>query len=340
MRNVGASLLRVRMGRRVSDPWPWEQWGLSELWYAAQPVARVAGCILEFAAPPDTAKVAAALTALRERHSDALGVTLARTSAGRRHFARCTSQPSHFADEAIADPWSLAERELVTSFPDGGPLWRVRMTSTRRALVAVLCMAALVAVAASHEGFPLRAQLLSPVSLRAQASPVPAGFGAFICAHETLHHLLASDSFWRAAEAYGLELRGVLPAAHERVGLLRFAGDLAARAAKMTNVPNARTGTLEVSNLGRLDGLDGTPVWFIQGNHYHGPLFNLTVGTCALTGVLRATLSVAEPVVAAATASAFVQDTARALEHVARGSHTLGEVLAALQRARSLSSTR
>lgn len=427
----------MRLGRRAAGPWPSEQLGLLERWYAAQPVARVAGCILEFAEPLDRAKLASALTALSARHSTALEVTLGRTSSGAHRFAACASRTVPFADEPTEDPWSIAERELTASFPHGEPLWRVRLDSTGRGVVAVfhhviadgistsifarellallrgeplaplerrrlpldgridlrptlgllareamkdarrtlpadyrgpaedrgprrtrlyplelpaellknlvdrtramevtghaaLCLAGLVAVAAGHTGFPLRASLLSPVSLRPRASPAPTGFGVFLCGHEAVQRLSASDPFWRAVGAYRDELRSALPEAYERIGLLRFAGNLSARAEKMTNEPNARTSTLEVSNLGRLDGLQDAKVWFVQGNHYHGPLFNLSVGTCTATGVLRASLSVADPVIDPDTARAFVRGIVRALEHAVMGSPTLGDVLGAL----------
>jgi hypothetical protein len=440
MNDIVTRLLRLRIGRRPAS-WSSARLDVLERWYAAQPVARVAGAVLELDAPLDHAALRGALTRLRERHAHALNVTLS-VRAKEYGFVPCEREPLPLETEA-SDPWTVAEQELGAAFPAGAPLWRVRVTGEGKTLVAVfhhvvadgvstsvfarellaslrgealpglpaprlpleacldvrpsvgvlareaardfrgaspsyfrgpraelgprrtrlypfelpealvqtlavraraegttvhaaLCGAGLVAAAAASDGFPLNARVTSPISLRARMSPAPAGMGVFICAHDSDQRADVDTPFWRQAEVYGRELARALPEAYERVGLLRFAGDLSAYATRLsTDNPNARTGTLEVSNLGRVNGLNGARVWFIQGNHYHGPLFNLTVGTSAETGVLRATLAVAEPVVAERAARAFVRDTRRALEIAAAQSGTMGELLSEIRAASS-----
>jgi hypothetical protein len=136
-------------------------------------------------------------------------------------------------------------------------------------------------------------------------------------------------SFWCFAEAYAGRLRAALPESYQRLGLLRFAGDLGKRAERLGLLPNARTATLEVSNLGRVEGLGGARLWFFQKNHYHGPLFNLSVATCAESGVLRATLAVPSPVVGSAEASAFVRRFERVLVRAVDRDLSLQEALEA-----------
>lgn len=412
--------------------------GLLERWYAAQPVVRVAGCVLELESPVDEQALGAALERLRAQHAPALDVTLAETDGGELRFAPANGAPLPVEIDASPETWETAARQLEVPFPEGALLWRVRVVAGRRAVVAVfhhviadgmstavfargllaalrgggaagpvearvpleerldvrpslrlflreaarsvrrpaisdfrgpredrgplrtrlhpfeigesvvraltarsraaqatvhtaLSGAGLVAAAALH-GLPLEARLATPISLRSRLSPAPAGMGVFICGHDSDRLVTAGTRFWSLAKSYRDELTGALPEAYERVGLSRFAGDLRKLATKIAGEhPNARTGTLEVSNLGRQDGLGGANVWFIQGNHYHGPLYNVTAGTCAETEVLRATLAVADRLVDEGTANAFVRHVTRTLERVASSDATFGELVQSLR---------
>src|SRR5690606_28166429 len=179
----------------------------------------------------------------------------------------------------------------------------------------------------SQPEFVLRARLLSPISLRGLARPNPTDMGVYLCGLESDPALALEQSLWRFAEAYAGQLKNALPEAYQRLGLLRFVGDLRKRAQDLEGRANARTATLEVSNLGAVDGLGDTRFWFIQGNHYHGPLFNLSVATCAQRGVLRGTLATPAPGVAPQVASRFVRVFERAVAACAQGEVTFGAFL-------------
>jgi hypothetical protein len=422
-------LAGVRVGFRAPRSWPAERLGLLERWYAAQPVPRVAGCIIELDAPLGDGAVLTALEQLRRRHPAALDVTLA---AGK--FRPCVSPMLPVAHATSADVWTLAEADLLQPFPEGGRLWRVSVASELRALVvtfhhviadglsvcvfvreflsalrgerlspepeprlplearadvrpslrrlvaeasagkapsffagpeelgvafrtrlrrlelsaplvqalaararsegatvhAALCAAGLAAVAIVHDGLPLNARLVSPISLRARLSPVPEGMGNFIGGLDTDHRLVSGEPFWSFAARYTKQLRDAATTLDEQAGLLRFAGDLTAFAKKIAaSHPNGRTATFEVSNDGRVEGIAGAKVWFLQGNHYHGPLYNLTVGTCASTNVLRATLAVPEPLVADADAGRFLQALKSNLERAMAENVTFGDLAGA-----------
>lgn len=163
-------------------------------------------------------------------------------------------------------------------------------------------------------GHPLR--LTSPISLRQRAKPAPTGMGVYIGALTSDHRLSPNERFWALARAYRGRL-GAAPAhAAAMLGLLARAGDLqelALRSARMA--PNARTASVEVSNLGlRRLHESVSQLWFTQGNHYHGPLLNLSVVSASSEGSMALCLAIPSPLLSDVQADAYMDHLMRILE--------------------------
>jgi hypothetical protein len=128
-------LAALKLGPRAPDPWPPTELGVLERWYAAQPVPRVAGFVLELERAVSPEALRRALEALCARYPDALAVTLVHDRRGEPRFARCErGLPLTLAESD--DAWALAARGLHAPFPDDRPLWRVDLTPSGRSLVA------------------------------------------------------------------------------------------------------------------------------------------------------------------------------------------------------------
>ena len=140
-----------------------------------------------------------------------------------------------------------------------------------------------------------RLRLHTPVSLRDRCVPEPLGLGVFIA---------GIDGDFDApfdARAIRDHLARERPRAPGNVGMLALAGDLRERARRLDAHASGRTASVEVSNVGRIEG--ATRLWLTQGAHYHGAPFVLTI---VETDAVRASLSFPEPLVSAARADAFV----------------------------------
>jgi hypothetical protein len=79
------------------------------------------------------------------------------------------------------------------------------------------------------------------------------------------------------------------------------AGELRDRARRLDAHASGRTASVEVSNVGRIEG--ASRLWLTQGAHYHGAPFVLTI---VETDAVRVCLSFPEPLVSTARADAFV----------------------------------
>jgi hypothetical protein len=181
-------------------------------------------------------------------------------------------------------------------------------------LHAVMSSAALHAASEVLDADRGTLRLTTPVSLRDQCRPKPDGIGVFIASIDTDLNVSMSDDPWVIARRCRAAILRDRPNAHRTLGLLAFAGDLEALAAKYERKPHGRTATVEVSNVGRVIGVPhGAAVWLTQGAHYHAALFVLTVATSDSDGALRCCLSFPEPLIDGERADRFMRAFERRL---------------------------
>ena len=184
---------------------------------------------------------------------------------------------------------------------------------------AALCMAALRATRVIGAGSqPLL--LSSPISLRARIAHDLTDMGVYIDNYESVHVRPTPDRFWAVAAEYRGQLRQAVQHAPAAISLLNWVRDLRGLANERTRErPNGRTATVEVSNLGVQPWeADTDALWFLQGNHYHGPLLNLSVVTAADLGAIRICLSVPDPLVTPAQVCAYLAELLHTIQWAAR----------------------
>lgn len=158
-------------------------------------------------------------------------------------------------------------------------------------------------------------RMATPVSLRALCDPAPDGSGVYIAGVESDYDIPYNYAPWLLAQRYQRDLREQREGAHGGVGMLALAGDLSALARRLERQAQGRTATVEVSNVGMVQGLpQGARLWLTQGVHYHAALFVLTVATSSSDGVLRVCLSYPAPLIDAARAERYLKALQRHID--------------------------
>lgn len=184
-------------------------------------------------------------------------------------------------------------------------------------LHAVLSSAALLSTLESLDTGRARLRLNTPISLRDRCQPAPRGLGVYIAGIDTDLEVMAEDDPWAVAQRCMHDIAKKRANSHRSVGLLAFAGDLHARAARYERTASGRTASVEVSNVGRVaDVPGGTAIWLTQGAHYHAALFVLTIATSQSDGDLRCCMSYPEPLVEPAHAKRFMRAFERRLRQM------------------------
>lgn len=221
--------------------------------------------------------------------------------------------PVYLGPEGPAVPLTTQLCATTLNAEQVAPL-QARSRAERTTVHGALCAAALKAASPAAHPPDLAMRLSTPVSLRKRCSPQPESIGLYLCGVDTAHRVGPATSFWDLArECTDAVQKGVRPAMGE-LRLLRAFGDLTSIAAgRGKEHPQRRTATVEVSNLGLCD-VGQARVHFAQGNHYHGPLYNLSVLTSRATSEMSITLSTPHPYVAQSDARAYLDRVESQLE--------------------------
>eukprot|EP01012_Entosiphon_sulcatum_P015496 TRINITY_DN20446_c0_g2_i1.p1 TRINITY_DN20446_c0_g2~~TRINITY_DN20446_c0_g2_i1.p1 ORF type:complete len:451 (+),score=63.29 TRINITY_DN20446_c0_g2_i1:32-1384(+) len=176
-----------------------------------------------------------------------------------------------------------ARTTVLTGCTQAAPLQAVakKWGTTVHSVLCVAALRAYAAISGAVTATPLA--LTFPVSLRNQCTGCPR-LGVFITSVDekfTAGEITSSSGPVLAKRISGIA-KSKLAAAPQTLGLLAFVSgswrDLIVEMAGGSET--GRTAHVEVSNLGRVTTPAGcTQMWFSQGNHYHGPVFVISVAT-------------------------------------------------------------
>lgn len=207
---------------------------------------------------------------------------------------------------------------------------RAQDTTVQGSLGAASIFAA-YACGGAAAGLPITVE--GPINLRHLAHPaIPLGIdtlGLYLTSHKFSHGPCLSSKFWDVARAYKRSMTESLADDIATLGqLVLLRGDWKKTLSKRADMmPCGRKCTVEISNLGSfsLDGVKWrlTDCEFINGCHYEGPLYMVTVVT--VDGVLYGSVGGTTPCTSEAANRQFAELAMGALEMAASGDMAVRE---------------